>query len=145
MNDNENRIRGKERKALIYYQLTMAARNTSAAIRMLQTHVDDVAKEYDVDFRRVTDELTVANTLWKGLMNLKNVIWATDLYTTRDNALRVILQLLETDDDVFHREPFYEETQTRIQDAICAKLGNDAILKLRAYEPELIESGLSDL
>ncbi|GIK05780.1 hypothetical protein Aspvir_009893 [Aspergillus viridinutans] len=108
-------------------------------------HVDDVAKEYDVDFRRVTDEPTVANTLWEGLMNLKNVIWATDLYTTRDNALRVILQLLETDDDVFHREPFYEETQTRIQDAICAKLGNDAILKLKAHEPELIESGLSDL
>ncbi|KAJ5614567.1 hypothetical protein N7528_008221 [Penicillium herquei] len=145
VNENEARIREKERKALIYYQLAMAARNTSAGILMLHRQVDNVAKEYDVDFRRVTDELTVANTLWEGLMNLKNVIWATDLYTTRDNALRVILQLLETDDEVFHREPFYEDTQVRIQDAICAKLGNDAVLKLQTYEPELIENGLSDL
>ncbi|KAJ5711836.1 hypothetical protein N7488_005992 [Penicillium malachiteum] len=123
----------------------MAARNTSAGILMLHGQVENVAKEYDVDFRRVTDELAVANTLWEGLMNLKNVIWATDLYTTRDNALRVILQLLETDDEVFHREPFYEEIQVRIQDAICAKLGSDAVLKLQAYEPERIENGLGDL
>lgn len=145
MENNENRIREKDRKATIFYQLTMMARNTGAAIQILKVEIEKIASEFDVDFRRVTDELKVANTLWRGLMDLKNVIWATDLYATRDSSLGVILKLLETDDDVFHREPFYEDTQVRIQNAICAKLGPDAILKLKSPQPELIENGLSDL
>ncbi|OJJ42475.1 hypothetical protein ASPZODRAFT_29201 [Penicilliopsis zonata CBS 506.65] len=62
----------------------------------------------------------------------QNVIWATDLYTTRDRALGVILRLLETDDEVFHREPYYEDAQTRIQNAVCAKLGQEAVPTLKA-------------
>lgn len=145
MQNNENRICEKDRRAKIFYQLTMVARNTSSAIQILKVEIEKIANEFDVDFRRVTDELKVANTLWRGLMDLKNVIWATDLYATRDSSLAVILNLLESDDDVFHREPFYEDTQVRIQNAICAKLGPDAILKLKSPEPELIENGLSDL
>ncbi|KAL4887553.1 hypothetical protein BJY04DRAFT_212587 [Aspergillus karnatakaensis] len=147
LRNNEARIANKKRLATIFYQLSMTARNASAAIHTLNVRVQNVANEYDVDFRRVTDELQVANALWKGLMELKNVIWATDLYTTRDSSLRVILQLLERDDEVFHREMYFEETQMNIQQAICGKLGGDAVGRIRAGEgeQETLEGGFSDL
>lgn len=139
----EQRIATRKRLTYIFYQLAMTARNTSAAIHVLQGRVKRVADEYDIDFRRITDELKAANLLWRGLMDLKNAIWATDLYTTRDNSLKVILDLLDMDDEVFHREPFFEETQIRIQDAISAKLGVNAVglLKTGKFGPKILEDG----
>jgi hypothetical protein len=121
------------------YKLALRHRNAGSAVLELKKSVQIAAAAFDVEYNKVTDAQTVENGLWDGLLGLKNYINQTDYRTTRDNSLRVILKLLDMDDEVFRGQQLYEDAEEAIKLAIKAKMGDDAVAKLSRETPGITD------
>jgi NAD-specific glutamate dehydrogenase len=135
VNKNEWEKNQSKEKMENFYQLGILTRNASSTLVVLKERVKTISDGFDDEFKAVTTAQDVETELWKGLKELKNNIWSPDFTSTRDNSLRLILQLLTADDEVFLRQEYYEETEKRIKAAIRTKLGEDAVEKLTAPVP----------
>ena len=122
-------------KATTYYQLAMFCKNGIAALMDLKNNLEPIATGFSNEYGRVTTAQGVENKLWEGLERLKSNIWSTDFTSTRDNSLRLILQLLVADNEVFHCQLFFEDTKTRIKESIRSKIGANAVEKLLVHIP----------
>ncbi|KAH9882933.1 hypothetical protein J1614_000299 [Plenodomus biglobosus] len=126
-----------------YYKFAIWCRNAGSVVLELKRKVQYASEAFDVEYSKVTTAQSVENGLWDGLMSLRNQIDQTDYKTTRDNSLRVILELLRMDDKIFLRQQLYEDTENAIKLAIEEKMGKDAMAKLEQNAP--IESnGIND-
>jgi len=118
------------RKSECLYQLSLVARNSSAALWALRDSVFASSNGYDVEFKRILDSQAAEAKLWNGVIRLKNTIWDVEYRSTRDNSLRRLIQLLTMDNEVFLRQELYESTERRIRLEIHNKLGEEALRQL---------------
>lgn len=118
-----------------YYKFAIWCRNAGSVVLELKRQVQYASEVFDVEYSKVTTAQSVENGLWDGLMGLRNQIDQTDYKTTRDNSLRVILQLLQMDDKIFLRHQLYEDTEDAIKLAIKEKMGEDALARLEQNAP----------
>ena len=84
-----------------YYQLCMHTHGAVLAFATLKARVKIVSKQFDEDYDHVTHCSQVENRLASGLLKLRNTIWNPNFSYTRDDSLKVILELLKEDDEVF--------------------------------------------
>jgi hypothetical protein len=122
-----------------YYKFAIWCRNAGSVVLELKAKAQSASKAFDVEYGKVTEAQSAENSLWDGLMRLRNQIDQTDYKTTRDSSLRVILQLLQMDDKVFLRQQLYEDTENAIKLVIKEKMGGDALERLEQNAPT--ESG----
>jgi hypothetical protein len=120
------------------YQLSIFTRNASSVLTLLKERIRTISDGFDDEFKGVITAQDVESELWKGLKQLKNNIWSPEFTSTRDNSLRLILQLLTADDEVFLRQEYYEKTEERIKVAIRAKIGEDAVERLTVPVPDRV-------
>ncbi|KAI1342875.1 hypothetical protein F5Y15DRAFT_371281 [Xylariaceae sp. FL0016] len=132
LNENLDHQRQARDKMETYYQLAVFHHNASAAIAGLRDKVKTTASDFDVEFKRVTDAQRVEDHLWSGLLDLRNKVLSSDFKSTRDNSLRVILDLLKTDDDIKLGHDCLDTAEARIKEDICGRLGGNAVQLLTA-------------
>lgn len=119
----------------MYYRHWVLTRNVSAALLLMRKQVLQVGAAYDDEFKSITTVQDTEALLERGIRDLKNKIFSPDFESTRDNALKIIVDLLEADNHVFMGEAFYEDTEERIKKSIKAKLGEDALEKINEPLP----------
>jgi hypothetical protein len=132
LNENLNQQFMAMRKSECLYQLSLVARNSSAALWALQDSVLASSNGYDVEFKRILDSQAAEAKLWDGVIRLKNIIWDVEYRSTRDNSLRRLIQLLTMDNEVLLRQELYESTERCIRLEIHNKLGEEALRQLEA-------------
>ncbi|KIL85146.1 hypothetical protein FAVG1_11575 [Fusarium avenaceum] len=139
MGDAEERIVRNEMeknteldKSKEFYVLAMTSLNGGAAIATLIDQVQKTHDKMDFEYSHVTDHHQAADGLFRGLLDLKNQLYAGDWTSTRDRSLQVVLQLMQKDDEVFQRQAYYEDIEVRVKAAIVSKLGEGAVARLLA-------------
>lgn len=117
-------------KSQQFYELAVTSMNGGAAIATLIEQVQRTQKKMDFEYSHVTDHHAAADGLLRGLLDLKNQLYAGDWTSTRDRSLQVVLQLMQKDDEVFQRQAYYEDMEVRVKAAIVSKLGEGAVDRL---------------
>ncbi|KAI0206633.1 hypothetical protein F4808DRAFT_466644 [Astrocystis sublimbata] len=130
--ENQQRQNQTRDKITTYYQLTMFHKNASAAIAGIKDQVKVLAAEFDTEFKRVIDAQKAEDRLWGGLLDLRNKVLSSDFVSTRDNSLRVILELLQLDDGIDLNHDCLEAAELKIKGKVCARLGDNAVIELTA-------------
>ena len=120
------------------YKLASAARLAGAATISLMARIAKISNDFDKTFDDVTGSQEKAAKLWKGLLGLRAKIENTDYKSTRDNSLRIVLQLLTADDRLFSSSSFAADVEHYIKRRIEETLGGEALSKL--LEPEITTS-----
>ncbi len=138
LNASRNQQRRKTEEYEALYKLASAARLAGAATISLMARITKVSNEFDTTFDDVTGSQEKAAELWKGLLGLRAKIENTDYKSTRDNSLRIVLQLLTADDRLFSRRSFAADVEHYIKRRIEDTLGVEALSKL--LEPGITTS-----
>ncbi|KAG5658012.1 hypothetical protein KAF25_006963 [Fusarium avenaceum] len=139
VNDAQRRLAINEKekameldKSQQFYQLAMTSLNGGAAIATLIDQVQQTHDKMGFEYSHVTNHHQAADGLFRGLLDLKNQLYAGDWTSTRDRSLQVVLQLMQKDDEVFQRQAYYEDIEVRVKAAIVSKLGEGAVARLLA-------------
>ncbi|KAL8924493.1 MAG: hypothetical protein Q9172_002658 [Xanthocarpia lactea] len=132
----QQRRKNEDYEAL--YKLASAARLAGAATISLMARITKISNEFDTTFDDVTESQEKAAELWKGLLGLRAKIENTDYKSTRDNSLRIVLQLLTADDRLFSRSSFAADVEQYIKRTVEGTLGVEALSKL--LKPEITTS-----
>ncbi|CAG7558856.1 unnamed protein product, partial [Fusarium equiseti] len=127
---NEIEQRMELQKSQQFYRLAVTSLNGGAAIATLIQQVQKTHEEMGFEYSHVTDHHQAADGLLRGLLDLKNQLFAGDWTSTRDRSLQVVLQLMQKDDEVFQRQAYYEDMEVRVKAAIVSKLGEGAVDRL---------------
>ncbi|KAL8907063.1 MAG: hypothetical protein Q9171_006010 [Xanthocarpia ochracea] len=135
-NRDQQRRKNEEYEAL--YKLASAARLAGAATISLMARITKISNEFDTTFDEITGSQEKAAELWKGLLGLRAKVENTDYKSTRDNSLRIVLQLLTADDRLFSRSSFAADVEQYIKRTVEGTLGVGALSKL--LEPEITTS-----
>jgi hypothetical protein len=113
-------------------ELLTALEETDRDIESLKIQLQDISRQYDDNYKLISDSRDQRGDVWKGLLLLKDNICAPDYRSTRDNSLRAVLELLAEDDKVFEGDAFVEGIQAQIHDHINGRLGDGAVERLKA-------------
>lgn len=115
-----------------FYRLAITSLNSGAAIATLIEQVQRTHEKMGLEYSHAIDHHKAADGLFRGLLDLKNKLYAGDWTSTRDRSLQVVLQLMQQDDEVFQRQAYYEDMELRVKAAIVSKLGEGAVARLLA-------------
>lgn len=113
------------------YRLSMIARNGGAGCLVLHDRAQAMYDEFGTEQLRIIEAQKVEAHLWVGLIDLRDTIADPEFQSSRDNSLRVVLKILEADENKFGAEDRYALVEQRIKSLITDKWGTDALAALQ--------------
>ncbi|KAK4035463.1 hypothetical protein C8A01DRAFT_48352 [Parachaetomium inaequale] len=133
LKQNESAQKGVDNKIRALYMLDTLIGWAMRALDVVTESVARIAQDFQAKFQLITNAQEKSNKLFAGLLGLVNKINVTDFRTTRDNSLRVVLDVLgqyhelRTDHDSLEIPGIGER---RIHTAIVDKLGKEGVDQL---------------
>ena len=135
--------RAADNKIRVLYLLDTLIGWATRALDVVSAAVARVAQDFQAKFARVVGAQQVSDRLFAGLLGMANVVRDGEFGSSRDNSLRVVLEVLRRFHGLRADHAALEIPgigERRIQRAICEGLGEEGVRRLME-PPEAVEEG----
>ncbi|VUC22507.1 unnamed protein product [Clonostachys rosea] len=135
VDENRSHREVAENDERMNYKLSMTARNCGSACIALKQRTRLKYDEFGEELTRIREAQKIEARLWRGLLELSNMMEDSSFLSSRDNSLRLVLKVLKADDHKFGTDDRYGDVEERIKAAITDKWGAEGLQNLLVPGP----------